>query len=105
MTKITVVNKHHGLTGVYIGRGSALGNPFPIDNAKGMTRAVVIDKYRSWLKQKIKYEDLAVCNALNYIAEEALKPEGVNLQCFCAPKACHGDVIKEIVLNALKEQT
>ena len=25
--------------------------------------------------------------------------EDINLVCFCKPKACHGDVIKEYILN------
>lgn len=100
--KITVVNKHHGATGVYIGRGSPLGNPYPIDNDTGMTRLVVINRYRVWLADKIKAQDDVVCDALNDIAEKALSPDGVKLQCFCAPRACHGDVIKEVIEKALK---
>lgn len=100
--KITVVNKHHGATGVYIGRGSPLGNEVPIDNSVGDTRAVVIQKYRIWLNDKILRGDEQVCDALNDIAEKSLTSDGVKLQCFCAPRACHGDVIKEVIEKALK---
>lgn len=104
MAKITVVNKHHGVSGVYIGRGSPLGNPFPINNVAGMTRSVVIDLYKDWLLKKITNNDPAVCKALNQIAGLAQQPEGVALQCFCKPHPCHGDVIREIVLNAIENQ-
>ena len=40
---IVIVNKHHGMQGEYIGRGSPLGNPFVI-GVHG-TRKEVIDKY------------------------------------------------------------
>ena len=100
--KITVVNKHHGATGVYIGRGSPLGNPFPIGTTTADSRDAVIARYRIWLTDKIKANDETVCNALNAIAEQALTPDGVKLQCFCAPRACHGNVIKEVIEKALK---
>ncbi len=67
---------------VYIGRGrgSIWGNPFEI--GKDGSREEVIAKYTVWaysipeLLQRAKAE-LA----------------GKDLVCFCAPKACHGDVL------------
>jgi hypothetical protein len=103
MVTITVVNKHKDddLKAIYIGRGSALGNPFPISD--GRTRAQVIDLYRVWLDEKIKAEDWTVCNELNIIAMKAQEPNGVKLKCFCKPLACHGDIIKDVVLKALNQ--
>lgn len=99
--KITVVNKHHGKSGEYIGRGSPLGNPFPIDNTIGQTRKVVIDRYRVWLKEQIASDNVRVCNELNRLVELTQKGE-LRLQCFCAPLPCHGDVIKQVLLEAIK---
>jgi hypothetical protein len=68
---------------VYIGRPSKWGNPFII--GKDGTREEVITKYRVWLlTQPAKVE--------------AVKHElaGKDLVCFCAPKACHGDVLLEV---------
>jgi len=64
---------------VYIGRPSKWGNPFEI--GKDGDRAEVIQKYREW-----------VATQPNLMA--AL-PElrGKVLGCWCAPKACHGDVL------------
>ena len=67
---------------VYIGRPSKWGNPFAI-GADG-TREQVIKKYRRWL-----------------IAQPALMaalPElrGKTLGCWCAPQACHGDVLADL---------
>ena len=67
---------------VYIGRPSKWGNPFVI--GKDGTRKEVIQKYREWLSQ---HPELI----------EAARRElaGKDLVCYCAPKACHGDVLIE----------
>ena len=97
--KITVVNKHHKQTGEYIGRGSPLGNPFPI--TPNCTRHQAITNYKVWLDNRITMNDPAVCNELNRLAELAQQGE-LKLQCFCKPLPCHGDVIKQVLLDALK---
>lgn len=98
--EINVVNKHHGAKGEYIGRGSPLGNPFPI--GQFLSREDVVAEYRRYIAAKIEKNDPVIVNELTrlfYIAQE--RP--LNLVCFCAPKACHGDVIKEILLSATPE--
>lgn len=68
---------------VYIGRPSKWGNPFVI--GRDGTRADVIAKYEAWLlKQPALVED----------AKRELK--GKILGCFCAPEACHGDILARI---------
>lgn len=67
---------------VYIGRPSKWGNPFSI--GKDGTRSQVIEKYRAYL---LSNDDL-----LNALPE--LK--GKVLGCWCAPLACHGDVLSEL---------
>jgi len=64
---------------VYIGRPSVWGNPFTI--GQDGTREEVIDKYREYLKSSP--ELLARLSEL----------EGKVLGCWCAPQACHGDVL------------
>lgn len=99
---ITVINKHHGdQGGEYIGRGSPLGNPYPIEGAN--TRDIVIEKYRVWLNQKIEACDPVVCNELNRLVDIAHTTGTLKLKCFCAPAACHGDVIKETILTAWRK--
>ena len=68
---------------VYIGRGSKWGNPFKI--GEHGTREEVIMYYRAHL--------LDCPEKLNLLHE--LK--GKTLGCWCAPKACHGDVLAEFV--------
>lgn len=96
-----VYNKHHAINppnnAVYIGRGSKWGNPYII-NQHG-NRAEVIAKYRSYLSE---HPEL--------IAAAKVELAGKNLICFCAPHACHGDILLEIanpeseVLNSKMEQ-
>lgn len=101
LPKITVINKHHGdQGGEYIGRGSPLGNPWPIQGAD--TRDVVIKKYHDWLIKKIEECDKPVCDELNRLVDIAHTTGHLKLKCFCAPAACHGDVIKKIILGAWK---
>jgi hypothetical protein len=77
---ITVVNKYKGEYDVYIGRGSIWGNPFVI--GKDGDRAEVIRKYEDYLSESP--------NLIKRLPELI----GKRIACFCAPQACHGDVLK-----------
>ena len=68
---------------VYIGRPSKWGNPFVI--GPDGDRATVIGKYRAFI---LAHPDL--------VAAAKKELAGKNLVCFCAPQACHGDVLLEI---------
>jgi|688.fasta_scaffold00571_65 hypothetical protein len=68
---------------VYIGRPSKWANPYVID--KHGTREEVIERYRLYL----------VLNPELYVAAKR-ELRGKDLVCFCAPEACHGDVLLEI---------
>ncbi len=77
---ITVVHSKRDEFDVYIGRGSKWGNPFVI--GKDGDRDEVIDKYDHYLLARPDLMD-----ALPELLDQ-------RLGCFCAPKACHGDVLK-----------
>lgn len=68
---------------VYIGRPSKWGNPFLI-GIDG-TREEVVKQYNDWIMTQ--YE-------LVKAAKVELK--GKILGCWCAPLACHGDILVEI---------
>src|SRR6516165_12823646 len=77
-----VLNKHHAGTSagaVYIGRGSKWGNPFRI--GRDGDRAAVIAKYEQWLADQ------------HHLLRALDELRGRNLVCFCAPRACHGDLL------------
>lgn len=96
---IIIVNKHHGKSGEYIGRGSPLGNPFVI--GKDGSRELVIAKYRVWLHEQIMRKNPVVLDELNRLGNKAIDEKGLALQCFCYPKPCHGEVIKEKLVKAM----
>lgn len=81
MTK--VVNLRHEFYDVRICRPGQWGNPFHI--GRDGTREEVIEKYREWILTRPKL----------LIQLQFLK--GKRLGCVCAPLACHGDVLVELV--------
>ncbi|QJT71409.1 hypothetical protein GR28A_00121 [Vibrio phage vB_VcorM_GR28A] len=95
---ITVVNLKKtpaGPRGVFVGRGSPLGNPFPA-RVKA-DRQKVIARYKNWLLRKYEEGDSSIHKELEKLVRMAKEPEGVQLRCYCKPLDCHGDVIKELV--------
>lgn len=90
-----------GYIGIYIGRagyglkGSPLANPFKMN--KEAERAEVIERYRTYIQKKIEERDQAVLDELREIEHAHRKGEKVVLLCWCAPRACHGDVVKELI--------
>lgn len=78
---------------VYIGRPGPWGNPWritgeeiPMLGSEGHgNRAEVIDRYRAWIEAQPHLQRLA-----------RRELAGKRLGCWCAPKACHGDVLAEL---------
>jgi hypothetical protein len=81
-----VLNKRdvNASAGIYIGRGSPWGNRYKI--GEHGDRAEVIRKFREYAETVIlEYPDW-------------LEPlVGKDLVCYCAPLACHGDVLVEMI--------
>jgi hypothetical protein len=105
---IVVVNKYkHTPTpdDVYIGRGSALGNPFRISDT--LSRDDVIRMYTAWLLPRLrrssKNYDATAHGAMRRILKSHRSGNQINLVCFCAPQACHGDVIKRLIERKASE--
>lgn len=67
---------------VYIGRPSKWGNPFIL--GRDGTRNEVIEKYRRWIPMQ------------PYLLRDLKELKGKVLGCWCAPKSCHGSVLKEL---------
>jgi hypothetical protein len=81
-----VLNKRDVAVGVgaYIGRGSLWGNPYVI--GKHGDRDEVIRKFR-------EYASAVILDRPDWL----VPLEGRDLVCFCAPLACHGDVLLEMI--------
>ena len=85
--KTTVVNRKYEKFDVYIGRGSIWGNPFII-NVHGDRNAVISNYKERFVKLR---KDGFITDT------ELLALEGKRLGCYCAPLACHGDVLVEAI--------
>lgn len=106
---ITVINKYtEPNEGEYIGRGkhSPLGNPFShmpgtLAQYQVLTRDEAVDKYEEHLRYKVRLRDPNFLRELERLAEIAKRGD-LKLRCFCAPKRCHGDVIKKFIERYLQ---
>ena len=72
--------------GIYVGRPTKWGNPFKAGQQG--TRAEVIAMYRQWL-----------LNQPHLVEQAKRELRGKDLVCWCAPLACHADVLLEIANN------
>lgn len=104
---ITIANIRHTRTGVYIGRAnvryglraSPLANPFRLE--KGGDRLAALARYRVWLTHQMRLED-SPARAEIWRLVELARTGDVTLLCWCAPSACHGDVVKEVVEGCIR---
>ena len=94
---VTVVNRHKFKgKGEYVGRPSALGNPFKLKSAGGQfKRGETLECYREWLREQWKIGGKAKHELLRLVA--CAKAGDLNLVCSCKPHPCHGDVLKEAI--------
>lgn len=90
--KIDNLNKYRSInefrlktSGIYCGRPSVLGNPYPI--TKSEERDEVIAKYRVWLWEQIQNKNKEILTELEKMNEETV------LGCWCSPKFCHCEII------------
>ena len=106
MAEIIILNRHHnhGMSDrpIFINimrYRSVLGNQFNLDELH--SREIVVSQYHEWLRNKYK-ERGEVFKALVRLAR--MYKQGVNifLECCCAPRACHGDVIKSAIIGIAK---
>lgn len=94
----TVVNKYKVCMDdpdiVYIGRGSIWGNPYSHkDGTKAAhrvaTRDEAVEAYRKRLWFLIREKAVT--------KEMLIALDGKRLACYCAPQACHGDVLVKAI--------
>lgn len=82
-------------TAIYIGRGSALGNPFPIGEAG--IREEVIAKHESYLIKEIESKNPVILAKLLQLKEDS------ELVCYCSPAPCHGHTIERLWREYIKD--
>lgn len=100
--EITVLSRRAGLsdplpgtTRVYVGRPSALGNPFAMRSEADRER--VVANYRTWLRNHYQAGG-PERQELEHLLQLALAGP-LELVCYCAPRNCHADVIREALLG------
>ena len=71
-----------------VGEPGWLGNPYRMSD--GYSREEAVSKYRKAFRDRLEDDEFRS-------AVEDLR--GKTLACYCAPKACHGDVIVEYIRN------
>lgn len=95
---INVVNKYKVKDNIYCGRGSALGNPFKMENES--MRDEVCEQYEKYFYETLIHKEDSI-KQLNFIEDKLKNNLEVNLGCFCAPKRCHCDTIKNYILKKI----
>lgn len=114
---IKVVNKYNHFEeefgeNVYIGRGSVLGNPYThlhdlkLTKAKFTvaTREDAIRRYEEYIREEIRKRNKDIIDELNRILDLVKEKRTVFLICFCKPKSCHGDILKELLKEKLRNK-
>jgi uncharacterized protein DUF4326 len=91
---ITVGNKKRGARGIYVGRPSALGNLFRLHREE--ERAAVIRDYEDWLAEQLLDVSSPASREIHRLAALARRQD-LCLICWCAPQACHADIIKRTI--------
>jgi len=83
----------------YIGRPSALGNPFKVDR---YTRDEAVEMYRQWLRNEWKRGEASPARHELLRLAKLYKHRGrLKLVCSCAPQRCHGEVVAEAITGIL----
>lgn len=106
LPKITI-GKKWDKGAVYCGRGSPFGNPFNLTGKttlKGIDeeeRNEVCDKYEVYFYKRVK-EDIAFKDAVRSLIAKTIKEGEITLGCFCAPKRCHTETIRDYILTIVE---
>jgi len=88
---------------IFCGRGSPLGNPFPINTFQG--RDDVCELYIDWFNLNLRHPEniQGFHKQLHTIEAMARKHPIIHLECYCAPKRCHCETIKKYIEDKIKE--
>jgi hypothetical protein len=88
---------------VRIDRGwSALANPFKMNTEA--EREQVIKDYEKYFYQKINRKDSYICTDLESLTTIYKTYGKLRLFCWCSPKKCHGEIVREYILNSIGKE-
>lgn len=97
MIRVENRRTYHG-PGYYVGRPSPLGNPYRVGKKYDHERDPdgVLEAYRVWLREQVAKPGRARTMFLAILAHARDGGDSAPvLICWCAPKRCHADVIRE----------
>jgi hypothetical protein len=104
VVEINVKNKNtYSGEGEFIGRPSPLENPFRISETQ--SRDVSIHRFAFYLLEILSNEGHCaylhdeITFELTRLFSILIDNQKLNLICYCYPKLCHGNVIKQVLLN------
>ena len=113
LQRITVVNKYkHEATSddVYIGRGSFFGNPYSHlpsehkDIASCESREEALELFKAYfddITSSCGCKHKGFKNTIRKMVVKLKLGQEINLVCYCKPKACHGDIIRNYILTQI----
>lgn len=94
LTSIRKVKHIAGIVDMHV-----LSNPFIMVNYQ-TDRPKVMASYKKYFHERVKKAG-DFRNAIKQLYKWAKDGEDIHLVCFCAPEACHGDIIKEFIEGVL----
>lgn len=83
---------------VKVDRSSWFGNRFKMKNES--ERDKVCEQYKEWFYSELY--DSAMQAELSFLRDILVKYGKLNLFCWCSPKRCHAEVIKEYLMQNFK---
>ena len=97
-----VVNVKNSSCDESIGRDSMFGNPFTMKDKSNNERTRVIKLHKEWMNKGLEGEEIVFwLYGRSYSNVQVLnnleRLRGKKCGCWCAPLACHGDYLKEIL--------
>lgn len=82
-----------------VDRSSVLGNPFHMKNESKSERDRVCDEYEEYFHRRLR--DCATMKRIvNYYKERGR----LRLFCWCSPKRCHAETIRDYILKNCNER-
>lgn len=91
----------------YIGRGSILGNPYTHIKDRRTKALYVVPTRDDAIDSYSEYFDVMYSGneefrmAVDKIYDDLKNRKDVYLECYCHPQRCHGDIIKEKLMQRL----
>jgi hypothetical protein len=82
---------------IRVDRKTPLGNPCIMRNESNKERNRVIKNFKDLYLQLVKIKKLKIRKETIKIYKILKSGKNVNLQCWCYPKPCHADIIKEFL--------